>query len=126
VPTQCLEPPSSRYSHNGDERICVSLYLRELVHEVVQSVKRNPKVDWKASRREDVKAVVYAAVKRALIKKGVKQKDSDVLLAAVWLRPTRHSPMAPRGLAASRGCSTTSRFGQPAGRLMLYLELLSA
>ncbi len=58
-------------------------YLRDLVHEVVQSVKRNLKVDWTAPHREDVKAGVRAAVKRALIKKGVKKEHSDVLLAAV-------------------------------------------
>jgi type I restriction enzyme, R subunit len=36
-------------------------FLRDLVHEVVQSVKRNLKIDWTAPHREDVKAGVRAA-----------------------------------------------------------------
>jgi type I restriction enzyme R subunit len=58
-------------------------FLRDLVHEVVQSVKRNLKVDWTAPHREDVKAGVRAAVKRALIKKGVAKEHFDTVLASV-------------------------------------------
>jgi type I restriction enzyme R subunit len=58
-------------------------FLRDLVHEVVQSVKRNLKVDWTAPHREDVKAGVRAAVKRALIKKGVKTEHFDAVLASI-------------------------------------------
>lgn len=41
-------------------------FLRDLVHDVVQSIKRNLKVDWTAPHREDVKAEVRSAVKRIL------------------------------------------------------------
>lgn len=58
-------------------------FLRDLVHEVVQSVKRNLKVDWTAPHREDVKAAVRAAVKRVLIKKGVKPEHFDPVLMSV-------------------------------------------
>lgn len=58
-------------------------FLRDLVHEVVQSVKRNLKVDWTARHREDVKAGVRAAVRRVLIKKGVKPEHFDFVLASV-------------------------------------------
>jgi type I restriction enzyme, R subunit len=58
-------------------------FLRDLVHEVVLSVKRNLKVDWTAPHREDVKAGVRAAVKRSLIKKGIKAEHFDVVLASV-------------------------------------------
>jgi hypothetical protein len=58
-------------------------FLRDLVHDVVQSVKRNLKVDWTAPHREDVKAAIRAAVKRVLIKKGVKPEHFDPVLMSV-------------------------------------------
>ena len=61
-------------------------FLRDLVHDVVQSVKRNLKVDWTAPHREDVKAAVRAAVKRVLIKKGVKPEHFDSVLMSVMLQ----------------------------------------
>lgn len=39
-------------------------FLRGLIHDVVQSIRRNFKVDWTAPHREDVKVEVGAAVKR--------------------------------------------------------------
>ena len=38
-------------------------FLRELVHDVVQTLKRNLKVDWTEPHRQDVQAAVRAAVK---------------------------------------------------------------
>lgn len=55
-------------------------FLKGLIHEVVQSIKRNLKVDWTEPHREDVKAVVRAAVRRVLTKQGVKAEEFDRLL----------------------------------------------
>ena len=55
-------------------------FLCELIHEVVQTIKRNLKVDWTAPHREDVKAAVRAAVKRVLRRKGVKEADFEPFL----------------------------------------------
>lgn len=52
-------------------------FLRDLIHEVVQSIRRNLKVDWTEPHRADVKAGVRAAVKRVLRAKGVKPDDFD-------------------------------------------------
>jgi type I restriction enzyme R subunit len=53
--------------------------LCELIRDVVQSVKKNLKVDWTKPHREDVKAGVRAAVKAALRKRGVKKELLDAL-----------------------------------------------
>ncbi|MEM7308735.1 MAG: type I restriction endonuclease subunit R [Planctomycetota bacterium] len=58
-------------------------FLRGLIHDVVQSIKRNLKVDWTAPHREDVKAAVRSAVKRVLRKRGVEAKDLDPFLSAI-------------------------------------------
>jgi type I restriction enzyme R subunit len=58
-------------------------FLRDLVHDVVQVVKGNLKVDWTEPHREDVKASVKAAVKRVLRRRGVKQEDFEGLTDAV-------------------------------------------
>lgn len=58
-------------------------FLRELIHDVVQSIKRNLKVDWTEPHREDVKAAVRAAVKRVLRNRGVKAEDLDPFVAAI-------------------------------------------
>ena len=47
--------------------------LCDLIRDVVQSVKKNLKVDWTKPHREDVKAGVRAAVKTVLRKRGVKK-----------------------------------------------------
>jgi type I restriction enzyme R subunit len=53
--------------------------LCDLIRDVVQSVKRNLKVDWTKPHREDVKAGVRAAVKAVLRKRGVKKELLDTL-----------------------------------------------
>jgi type I restriction enzyme, R subunit len=58
-------------------------FLRDLVHEVVQSVKRNLKVDWTEPHREDVKAAVRAAVKRILRNREVRAEDFDRFVSAI-------------------------------------------
>ena len=53
--------------------------LCDLIRDVVQSVKKNLKVDWTKPHREDVKAGVRAAVKTVLRKRGVKKELLDTL-----------------------------------------------
>lgn len=55
-------------------------FLRDLVHDVVQTIRRNLKVEWTEPHRENVKAAVRAAVKRVLRNRGVKEKDFDNFL----------------------------------------------
>ena len=55
-------------------------FLRDLIHDVVQAIKRNLKVDWTEPHREDVKAEVRAAVKRILRSRGVRAEDFDPFL----------------------------------------------
>ena len=50
-------------------------FLRELIHDVVGTIKRNLKVDWTEPHRMDVKAAVQAAVKRTLRRRGVRAED---------------------------------------------------
>ncbi len=58
-------------------------FIKELVHDVVASVKRNLKVDWTAPHRDDVRASVRSAVKRTLRSRGVKPEHFDRLLDVV-------------------------------------------
>ena len=46
-------------------------FLRDLIHQVVQTIRKNLKVDWIEGHREAVKA----AVKRVLRKAGVREED---------------------------------------------------
>ncbi len=43
--------------------------------DVVQTIKRNPKVDWTEPQRDQVCAEIGAAVKRVLRKRGVQEAD---------------------------------------------------
>jgi type I restriction enzyme R subunit len=58
-------------------------FLRDLVHDVVQTIKRNLKVGWTEAHRDDVRAEVRAAVRRVLHRRGVKAEDFEPLLGAV-------------------------------------------
>ena len=58
-------------------------FLRDLVHDVVQAIKRNLKVDWTEPHREDVKAGVRAAVRRVLRRKKVKAEDLEPIMPLV-------------------------------------------
>jgi type I restriction enzyme R subunit len=55
-------------------------FLRDLIHDVVQTAKKNLKVDWTEAHREDVKAAVRAAVRRVLRRKCVREEHFDVFL----------------------------------------------
>ena len=57
--------------------------LCDLIRDVVQTVKKNLKVDWTKPHREDVKAGVRAAVKMVLRKRGVKKELLDALTDSV-------------------------------------------
>ncbi|HET7552344.1 MAG TPA: type I restriction endonuclease subunit R [Gemmatimonadaceae bacterium] len=58
-------------------------FLRDLVHDVVQTLKARLKVDWTQPHRDDVKAEVRAAVKRVLYRRDVRPEDLEPLLEAV-------------------------------------------
>jgi type I restriction enzyme R subunit len=58
-------------------------FLRDLIHDVVQTIKRNVKVDWTEPHREDIKASVRAAVRRVLRNRGVKAEDFEPLVASI-------------------------------------------
>ena len=53
------------------------------IHDVVQTVTRNLRVDWTAPHRDDVKAGVRSAVRQVLRRKGVKAEDLEPFIAAV-------------------------------------------
>ena len=56
-------------------------FLRDLVHDVVQTIKRNLKVDWTEPHRDQVRAEIRAAVKRVLRKRGVREADFEPFIA---------------------------------------------
>ncbi len=55
-------------------------FLRALVHDVVQIIKKNLKVDWTEPHRDDVKSAVKAAVKRVLRTRAVRPEDLEAFL----------------------------------------------
>lgn len=61
-------------------------FLRDLIHDVVQSIKRNLKVDWTEPHREAIKAEVRAAVKRVLRKRGIEKEHFDPLLEGIMMQ----------------------------------------
>lgn len=52
------------------------------MHDVVVSIKANLRVDW-TEPRDDVRAVVRMAVKRVLLKRGIRPDDFDTILPFV-------------------------------------------
>lgn len=58
-------------------------FLRELVHDVVQVVKRNLSVDWTEPHRESVSSSVQAAVRLVLRRRSVRSEDLEGLTSAV-------------------------------------------
>jgi type I restriction enzyme R subunit len=55
-------------------------FLRDLVHDVVQTIKANLQIDWTEPHREDVKAAVRTAVKHVLRRRKVNAADLDPFL----------------------------------------------
>ncbi|VVB65269.1 Uncharacterised protein [uncultured archaeon] len=58
-------------------------FLSGLIHEVVQAVRKNLKVDWTEPHRDDVKAAVRAAVKRVLARNNIKAEDLDRFVTCI-------------------------------------------
>ncbi len=58
-------------------------FLRDLIHDVVGTVKRNLRVDWTEPHRADVKAAVQTAVKRVLRRRKVREEDFDPFLTYI-------------------------------------------
>jgi type I restriction enzyme R subunit len=52
-------------------------FLRDLIHDVVQTLKKNLKVDWTAEHRQQVQSQIRAAVKRTLQRHGVKAEHLE-------------------------------------------------
>jgi type I restriction enzyme R subunit len=52
-------------------------FLRDLVHEVVQTIKKNLKVDWTETHRDEIRSEIRAAVRRVLRKRGVREADFE-------------------------------------------------
>ena len=55
-------------------------FLRNLIHDVVQTIRRNLKVEWTEPHRDDVKAAVRSAVRRVLRRRNIKPEDFDQFL----------------------------------------------
>lgn len=58
-------------------------FLTSLIHDVVQAVKRNLKVDWTEPHRDAVRAEVRAAVRRVLRTRQVRREDFDYLIERI-------------------------------------------
>jgi type I restriction enzyme, R subunit len=58
-------------------------FLTSLIHEVVQAVKRNLKVDSTEPHRDAVKAEVRAAVRRVLRTRGVQREHFDFVIERI-------------------------------------------
>lgn len=56
-------------------------FLRGLLHDVVQTIKRNLKVDWTEPHRDQVRAEIRAAVRRVLRRRGVREADFEPFIA---------------------------------------------
>ncbi len=65
------------------EQIYDQEFLCDLIHDVVQTIKRSLKVDWTEPHRDAVKAEVRAAVKRVLRRRKVAEEHFDTLLTGI-------------------------------------------
>jgi type I restriction enzyme R subunit len=62
------------------ENIYGNELLSGLVHDTVQTIKRNLKVDWTEPHRDDVKAAIRAVVTRVLRRRNIKPDDLEPLI----------------------------------------------
>lgn len=60
--------------------------LRDIVHEVVQTLKRNLKVDWAEPSREEIRAGVRSAVRMVLRRKRVREEDLEPFVGSVMVQ----------------------------------------
>lgn len=58
-------------------------FLRDLVHDVVQTLKKNLKVEWTAPHRQQVQSQIRAAVKRVLQRRGVRPEHLEPISVRV-------------------------------------------
>jgi type I restriction enzyme, R subunit len=58
-------------------------FLTSLIHDVVQAVKRNLKVDWSEPHRDAVRAEVRAAVRRVLRTREVRREHFDFVIERI-------------------------------------------
>ena len=58
-------------------------FVKDLVHDVLDAVKKNLRIDWTKPHRDSVKASVAASVKRVLRRRGVKQEHFQFILTRV-------------------------------------------
>jgi type I restriction enzyme R subunit len=58
-------------------------FLCSIVHDVVQVIKNNLKVDWTQPHREDVKAGIRSAIKRVLRTRNVTVEDFEPLIKSI-------------------------------------------
>ena len=61
-------------------------YLCDLVHDVVQTLKRNLKVDWAEAHRADIQADIRAAVKRTLKRRKVREEDLEPFIGSILVQ----------------------------------------
>jgi type I restriction enzyme R subunit len=59
------------------KRVYDQLFLGDLVHDVVQTIKKNLKVDWTEPHRDEIRAEIRTAVRRVLRRRGVHDADFD-------------------------------------------------
>ncbi len=59
------------------ETVYEQTLLRDIIHETVQTLKRNLKVDWTEPHRDDVWAQIRSAVRRTLRRSHVKEEDLE-------------------------------------------------
>ncbi len=70
--------------------------LRDLVHDVVQTIKKNLKVDWTEPHRGDVRAAFCTAVKRVLRRRNVQPEDFEPFIERFMAQAKRCTPVGPR------------------------------
>lgn len=61
-----------------EEKVYDEPFLCDLIHDVVQTIRKNLKVDWTKPHREDVRAEIRATVKLVLRRHDVSTEDFDV------------------------------------------------
>lgn len=58
-------------------------FLRDLIHDVVLTIRKNLKVDWTHAHREDVKAGIKAAVRRVLRRRELREEDFEPFICKI-------------------------------------------
>lgn len=60
--------------------------LRDLMHDIVVTLKKNLKVDWNEPHRDDVKSAIRSAVKRVLRRRKIREEDLDPFLGSILIQ----------------------------------------